>query len=99
MLSHAFSKGQYFSGLCSVILSYLVISLPHMGRFFFSFNPHPDGNFTSVTSFPRHLKLPMYLLGISIVFYRIFIVVCSVTWPMNGSEAGGDLFVMLIKLF
>ena len=40
MLSHAFSKGQYFSGPCAVILSYLVISLPHMGRFFLTLDDH-----------------------------------------------------------
>ena len=70
----------------------------HTQEGFFSFNPHPYGNFTSVTSFPRHLKLPVYLLGISLVFYRIFIVVCSVTWPLNGSEAGGDLVLIQISL-
>ena len=28
-----------------------------------------------------------------------FTVVCSVAWPLNGSEAGGDLVLMKTSLF
>ena len=46
-----------------------------------------------VTSFPGH----GYEAALQVDAFKIghFTVVCSVTWPLNGSEAGGDL--VLIK--
>ena len=37
---------------------------------------------------------------LSLAIYRLihFTVVCSLTWPLNGSEAGGDLVLMQTSL-
>ena len=44
----------------------------------------------------------MYFSFLKRVAARIighFTVVCSVTWPLNGSEAEGDLALIQISLF
>ena len=46
----------------------------------------------SVTLDPGHHSFPKWAIG-------HFTVVYSVTWPMNGSEAAGDLVLIQTSLF